>query len=330
MLPQIKRMILKEAVSLINDGDAIVLGGWTIMRTPMGAAYELVRQNKKNLYISASATGTITDFLIGAGTIKICEASWHGHELYGPPYNFSRVMQENDGSFRHCEETTSSVFLRTYAAAMGLPFLPTLSLKGSDILNPDYDTLADLRGKDPKLPKKRFVEIDDPFWDGRKVILLPASRPDVCILHVQEVGEEGTVRISGPQYGDMLFAAAAKLTIVTAERIVSEKYLKDNPRLNSIPGEFVDVIVELPYGSHPGGCYGYYDTDPWFYQKYLDASKSKEKFQNWLNEWVLTIDSHESYIEMLGTERLEAIKADEDLGYNPRLDRAKKGMGRQQ
>jgi len=317
-----QRKTLKEAIEAIKDGDAIVLGGWTIFRTPMAAAYEIIRQGKKDLYLSASATGTISDMLIGAGCVKICEAAWHGHEAYGFSYNVKRVIEEGKTNFRHLEETTTSVFMRAYAAAMGLPFIPTLALKGSDMLNPEYDTLKDLRGKDPKIAKKRYLEIDDPFWEGNKVILIPAARPDVAIIHVQEVGEEGTIRINGPQFGDIWYAAAAKYTIVTTEKIVSEEFLKENTNLNSIPGEFVDAIVEVPFGSHPGGCYGYHDTDPWFYKDYVEASKKEQTFRQWLDKWVFDLPDHAAYLNKIGKEQIKAITADPAYGYNPNLKRS--------
>ncbi len=317
---------LPEAIAEVQDGDALVFGGWTIMRTPMGAAYEIIRQGKKGLYLSASATGTISDLLIGAGAIAIAETSWHGHELYGPAYNFRRAVEQgrvNGSTFIHCEETTNSVFLRNYAAAMGLPFFPVFTHKGSDLLNPNYDTLREQRSVNPKLPAHKYQVIKDPFWEGEEVVLLPAARPDVCIIHVHQAGEKGTVLIEGPEYGDFCFAAAAKTTIVTAERIVSEDVLRKHPERNAVPGLFVDAVVELPYGAHPGGCFGVYDTDPSFYEEYVNASKAEESFNLWLEKWVYSVETHEGYLQRLGQEQLNNIQADQEYGYNPALNRRK-------
>ena len=59
------------------------------------------------------------------------------------------------------------------------------------------DGFQDLRGVDPKVPKRKFMMLKDPFWEGEEVVLIPSIRPDVCLIHAQEAGEDGTVRIAG-------------------------------------------------------------------------------------------------------------------------------------
>ena len=312
---------LSEAIAMIPDGASLAVGGWTIFRTPMAAAYEIIRQGKKDLFLNCSCNGTITDLLIGAGCIKLCEASWHGSEVYGQGYNFLRAVQNKKFGFIQKEESASTLALRNIAGAMGLPFIPCLTLKGSDILNPEYDTFKELRGKDPRLPKENYVQMKDPFYEGNTIVLVPASRPDFVILQVQEVGEEGTVRCLGPSFGDNFKALAGKTTIIIAEKIVSEEYLRERAELNTIPGGCVDVIVEVPYGAHPGGCYGCYDTDPAFYKEYVKASRADDTFAEWLKKWVHGVKNHEEYVKKLPLENLENIKADKEFGYNPNLKR---------
>ena len=275
-------------------------------------------KTQRYLYLQASPTGSSTELLIGAGCVKVCEGPWQGHEGYGLAYNFNRLIKEGSKDFIQMEETTSSVFLRLYAAAIGLPFIPTLIHKGTDVINPEFDTLKELRGKDPKIAKRRYVEIEDPFWEGNSVLLIPAAKPDVSIIHVQEVGEEGTVRISGPVFGDVICAAAAKYTIVTAEKIVTEEYLRQNTSLNTIPGEYVDAIVQVPWGCHPSTCYGFYDTDPWFYKELVASSKTKEAFQEWLEKWVFGVADQEEYVKKLNSDHLKTMTADPAYGYNPK------------
>ena len=98
------------------------------------------------------------------------------------------------------------------AGAMGVPYLPTAASMGTDILNPEFDTLANngLRnGENPKIPAQKYEFAKDNFFDMGELLHIPAARPDVCIMLVQQVGEEGTVRISGQKYTDEEAAKAA-------------------------------------------------------------------------------------------------------------------------
>ncbi|KLU60093.1 glutaconate CoA-transferase subunit A [Peptococcaceae bacterium CEB3] len=333
MAAKVQRLSLNEAIALVNDGDQVFTGGWTVVRRPMGLVYEIVRQKKKNLHLCANPGGPEVDLLIGAGCATVGEINYIGHEVFGHPYNFRRAVEKTQTpGYRHDDWTVQTGALRIMAGAMGLPFLPTLSLKGSDISLPGMDSLQDLRLQDPKLPRKKLAVIKDPFWEGQEVVLVPALRPDVCLLHVQEVGDKGTVRIQGGCFLDYYGAIASKLVIVSAEHIVPENQLRDNPERNSIPGLKVDIIVELPYGAHPTALFGYYDNDPWWFRDYLAASKHQETFVDWLSKWVLQPGNHEGYIEKLGTERLHALQADPVKGYNPhirrRLDKLEEVGGR--
>ncbi|MCL5935083.1 MAG: acyl CoA--acetate/3-ketoacid CoA transferase subunit alpha [Firmicutes bacterium] len=319
-----KRMGLQEAVSLVKDGDQVYTGGWTVVRRPMGLVYELIRQGRKNLYLASNPGGPEVDLLIGAGCVRVGEINYIGHEVFGHPYCFRRALEQEDSreaGYLHDDWTVQTGALRLLAGAMGLPFIPTLSLKGSDIVNPDFDYLKDLRGNDPKVPRQKVFALKDPFWEGKEVFLIPALRPDVCLIHVQEVGEEGTVRIKGGTFLDYYAAQASKVVIVSAERIVPEESLRDQPELNAIPGFLVDVIVELPYGAHPTVVYGYYDNDPWWFKQYLETSKGEETFRQWLQEWVLDVGNHDGYLAKLGLQRLLQLRSDLHRGYNPDIKR---------
>ena len=61
-----QRVTLKEAASLIKDGDLLSFSGFTIWRRPMALVYELVRQGKKDLHLFEVNGGTHTEVLAGA------------------------------------------------------------------------------------------------------------------------------------------------------------------------------------------------------------------------------------------------------------------------
>jgi glutaconate CoA-transferase subunit A len=318
-----KRISLKDVPTYVQDGDRVWTGGWTVVRKPMAMVYELIRSGKKGLHLVANPGGPEIDLLIGCGCVAKTESNYIGHEVFGHPYNFRRKLEApvEGEEFYHDDWTVMTGALRIMAGAMGIPFIPTKSLKGSDIINPELDGFKSLRGKDDKVPKKKFVLMEDPFWEGETVVLIPALRPDVCLIHAQEVGEDGTVRISGGKFLDYYAAVAAKTTIVSAERIVPKEQMAITAEENSIPGEVVDAILEVPYGAHPTALQGFYDNDPWWFKEYLAASRTDEKMNAWRDKWIYGTESFTGYLEQVGTSRLEQLKADSTLGYNPDIRR---------
>ena len=322
-----RRLSIKEAVGLIKDGDQVWLGGWTVVRHPMALVYEIIRQQKKKLYLCSNPGAPDFDMLIGAGCVYLGETNYIGHEVFGHPYCFRRSIEKQDNpKYLHDDWTVQTGALRIVAGSMGVPFLPTLALKGSDIAMPQFDAVKNLRGVDPKLPKEKVTMMKDPFWEGKDVFLVPALRPDVCLIHAQEVGEKGTVRIRGGNSLDYYAALASKLVIVSAEKIVPEELLRDG-QINAIPDFAVDVIVEAPYGAHPTALFGFYDNDPWWFKEYLAASKEEAKMNNWLKEWVFDVGNHEGYLAKLGSRRLKHIGSDPQKGYNQSIKRRMDKLG---
>ena len=315
---------LSDAIDLIEDGDQIIFGGWTVIRKPMAAAYEIIRKRKKSLHLVTATAGTVADLLIGAGCIAIGEGSYIGHEKFGHAYNFWRAVEDgNDQSgLLYDDGSLQMSWLRVQAAAMGIPFIPTMSLHGSDILNPEWDMLKSLRGTHPNLPKKKYHRMNDPFYEGMEIILVPAYRPDVAVIHVHEASADGTAAIKQCAFGDRMIAASAKKTIITTEKIISKEKICDQTSSNTIPGMCVAAVAEVPYGSHPTQMDMVYDYDPLFFAEYVQASRDAECFKRWLEQWVYGVKDHHEYIERVGKEKLANITPDPIYGYNPNIRRS--------
>lgn len=317
-----KQITVPEAAAMIPNDSTVWTGGWTVVRKPMALVYELIRQRKKNLHLIANPGGPEIDLLVGAGCADITECNYIGSEVFGHPYNFRRHLEgESRGRLNHDDWTVQTGALRIMAGAMGLPFIPTMSLKGSDITNLELDGLRELRGKDSRIPKKKLQFIRDVFWEGEMVALIPALRPDVCLIHAQEVGDDGTVRIQGGVFLDYYAAKAAKLTIVSAERIVPGEALEMVPEANTIPGLVVDYILEVSYGAHPTAVYGFYDNDPWWFKEYLTASRDAAMFDQWLNKWIFGPADFNDYLQLVGLRRLQHLRSNTVLGYNSHIKR---------
>jgi glutaconate CoA-transferase subunit A len=46
-------------------------------------------------------------------------------------------------------------------------------------------------GKNAKIPRKKFIQMEEPFWGEGDTILLPAAKPELAIIHVAQAGESG-------------------------------------------------------------------------------------------------------------------------------------------
>src|SRR5215469_3830693 len=105
-----------------------------------------------------------------------------------------------------------------------------------------------------------FARLQDPYGGG-EVLVIPAIRPDVALIHVQAADEDGNLRILGSPYEDLLLAKASRRVIATAERIAPRHEFLAQPELTALPGFLVDMVVEAPRGAWPTSCAGHYDYD---------------------------------------------------------------------
>ena len=315
-----KRITLQQAAEIIKDGASLTFSGFTIWRRPMAIIFELIRQQRRHLHLIEVNGGPQTEFLVGAGCVDIWESCWVGHELYGKyGANLSRKVGAKEilvEDYSHAE-----MLFRFTAAASGSPYAVTQTSLGTDIHNPAYDILGQAGKRDGlRIPKQKYVFSDDPFYGAGSQVLVPAAKVDIAVLCVQQVGEEGTVRVNGQYYSDPEVARAADITIVIAEEIVPEEYLRRNADQNTIAAFEVDHILECPYGAHPTGMFGRYDVDGDFLKDFYGKTRSQKGFDAFAKEWIHGHD-HLSYLEKLGWPRMLGLKANTALNYSTSVKR---------
>ncbi len=313
-----KVVSLREAIQEIRDGDVILTGGIVEDRRPVAASMEMVRQGKKNLVLIGTCSLS-DDMLVGGRCIEAYRGCYTSNGAFGISPNMKRRTEE--GTIITDEIGHIDLSLGVMAGQAGVPFLASKTCLGTDVLNPAYDNLskAALVARDKEmLPKKKYVLMEDPFFGMGTVQLLPAIKLDVCICHVQMAGEEGTVRIDGSLTFDHLGAMSAKKVIVTAEEVVPESFIRRDPNRNCIPCTSVDMVVEMPWGAHPGQVYNYYDMDIPFIQEYAQACSTQEGFDKWAEIWIFNKNGHMDYLDKLGASRLEKLRAVPPYGYVPR------------
>lgn len=315
-----KLLTLEEAVRrFIKNGSQVAIGGFTVTRNPMAIAYEIIRQHIKDIHLVCHSHGQALDVLIGAGCVKRLEIAYGGNGRYAPTcIRFKKTIQRGEIQFE--DYSNYQMSLRFLAGALGIPFIPTKSGLGSDLIN--LEGFSPEIRKEKKVASKKYVVTQNPFnGDDDKVVLLPALNPDVAILHAQYVGEDGTVRIKGLTFADIEQAKSADTVIVTCEEIVPRSFIRLDPDQNSLPPFFVDAIIKIPYGAHPTAVYTCYDYDPRHLNLYKKVADDDNTFRKYLDEWVYGVKSHEEYLEKVGSSTLFQIKANPVLGYAVGLDR---------
>ncbi len=313
-----KVVSLQEAIQEVKDGDTLLFGGIVEDRRPVAAAIEIVRQRKKNLVLLGTCSQS-GDILVGGGCVAAYRGCYTSNGAFGISPNIKRRAES--GTIIIDDIGHLDVSIGLLALQAGVPFIASKTCIGTDILNPAYDNLskvAEVAGNKEMLPNKKYVLMEDPFFDMGTVQLIPAIKLDVCICHVQMAGEEGTVRIDGSLAFDHYGALGANKVIVTAERIVPESYIRQEPNRNCIPCTSVDMVVEVPWGAHPGQVYNYYDMDIPFLQEYANSCSSQEGFDKWADTWIFGCKGHEDYLDKLGASRLEKLRALPPYGYVPR------------
>jgi len=319
-----KKISVQEAAAEIKNGDTIIIAGFTVWRKPLAIVREMVRQQKRDLHLIMANPSIETDILVGAGCLKLWESNYCGMEIFGKiGNNFARAVQ--DGKLLVEDYGHYHTVLRLQAGAMGVPFLPSWSCLGTDLLNPDYDMFgrAGLRdGSNPRIPREKFRIVPDTFYKEGELVLVPAARADVCIAHVQKIGEQGTIRIEGQKFGCLEAMKAADKLIVMAEEVVPEEELRRMPEANSLPHFRVHAYVECPHGAHPTGVFGYYDIDGAFISEYYAKhSRTQEAFDKWADEWIYGLPDHKAYMNKLGAERIMNLRSNTALKWSTNLKR---------
>lgn len=286
-----KQTTLADAIArYVHDGCSFTLGGLGI-REPVAAAHEIIRQGRKNLNMVMASGMDTANLLLGAGCISKVETAYLWIGVVGTGINFRRAAEKGIPNPIEIEEYTNSASsMRFLAGALNIPYIPTRSMLGSDI-----------PANNPK------IKIEKDPYTNQQVALVPASNPDVAIIHVQKADVLGNGQVWGLGVNDQNIARAAKHVILTCEEIVPTSEIRKNPNLTAVPYYCVDAVCHVPYAAHPLWVYGYYWCDIPFRRDFMLANKTQEGLEGWVDEWIMTLPDWEAYLEKVGRRRLEML-----------------------
>lgn len=284
---------MKEAVErYVLNGSAVAMSTFMEQMIVYAAAHEIIRQRRKDLTLIGPISDLLFDQLIGAGCVSEVKAAWVGNVMMGSAYQFRRAVEEGvPNKINMIDYSNLTMALALHAAALGVPFLPTRSTLGSDILDGN-----------PNLK-----EFESPVSDD-KLVAVEALVPDVAILPVQRCDEMGNAHVWGSLGISIDAAKASKIVILIAEEIVSTEIINSDPGRTLIQGFQVKAVVHEPWACHPSPVQGYYNRDDDYFAEYHSETKSRDGYEKWLDKWVYGVDDREHYLSLLGDERINNLK----------------------
>jgi glutaconate CoA-transferase subunit A len=297
-----KLTTVTDAVSrLVHDGDYLAIGGFGANRIPTAIVHEIVRQNRQGLRF-AGHTST-HDFQVlcagngmGRGKLLAAVDSAYiiGLEARGLSPHARRVIESGEVALTEWSNYTLAV--RFKAAAMGVPFLPSRSMLGTD-------TFA----------HSSAAVIECPFT-GEKLAAIPALYPDVSAIHVHEADRFGNARFHGTSVADFDLARASKRLIITCERLVPEDEMRREPSQTAIPYFLVDAVCEVPFGSYPGNMPGEYFSDEAHLRAWLEIEADLDSYREWLGKYLFGPQDFNEYLQLCGgLPRLQELRRQELL-----------------
>jgi glutaconate CoA-transferase subunit A len=274
---------LSEAIATnVFDGDTVALEGFTHL-IPYAAGHELIRQGRTDLTLVRMTPDVIYDQLIGAGCARKLVFSLGGNPGVGSLHRFRDAVEKQWPHRIEIEEHSHAGMAARYVAgASGLPFGVLRGYVGTNLA--DYtDTIA---------------PIVCPFT-GENLTAVPALRPDVGIIHAQQVDRNGNVGLWGIQGVQKEAILASARSIVTVEEVVDAL---DSRVTVTLPSWVVSTVAVVPSGAHPSYAHGYYERDNVFYRAWDDISRDREVFAAWIDEHIRDTSNFAEHLQLLGRD----------------------------
>src|SRR5260370_533195 len=210
-----KLVSMQKAVTQHVPSGSMVLRGAQLEKVIQFAeGHEIIRQGRRDLTLVGPISDILFDQMIGAGCVSRVMAAWVGNASAGVGYCFRRAVEKSiPRAIETVDHTNLTIALALHAAPMGVPFMPTYTTLGSDLLKRN----GNLR------------EFSSPVNEER-LVAVRALRPDVAILHVQRADAAGNAHLWGNLGVAIDGARASRKEIVVPEKIFAPQVIASGPK----------------------------------------------------------------------------------------------------
>ena len=259
----------EELAARIPDGAKVAIG---VDNT--GVAMEttraMIRRGVRDLHlVCVPVAGLQADLLIGAGCVSTLETSAITFGEYGVPYRFHDALKR--GTLKMMDATCPAIYAAMEAGRKGIPFIPLRGLLGSDLVvhRPDWKT------------------IDNPFAKDDPILLLPAIRPDVALIHAPYADRDGNIFIGRRRDFALMAQAARQGALVTVEEVRDiDLMASEVTAAGVLPAIYVEATAVAPRGAWPLGLPGSYEIDEAHFRRYGELARTPDGFARYLDEFV--------------------------------------------
>lgn len=280
----------EEAVSIVHDGDHVAIGGTLYSRTPMALVFALLRAQRKHLTLSRPLTCYEAELFLVTGAADRIITSWMG---IGLRWGLSPVLRHfvENGLAEYEEWSHLAMGLRYKAGAMGVPFLPTLTMLGSDVAR-----------------ERKMRTVTCPYTT-EEVGAVPALGPDVALIHVHRADKYGNAQVDGYHHMDLDMARASRRVIVSAEEIVSTYEIQRHAASTVLPHFAVDAVVEARFGAYPHECYGLYEADVEHFDDYVQMLRANgmDGARQYVKQNVSDLPDFKAFLDLAGEDRIQKL-----------------------
>ena len=274
---------LREAIAThVKDGASVALEGFTHL-IPFAAGHEIIRQQRRGLHLIRMTPDLVYDQMIGMGCASRLTFSWGGNPGVGSLHRLRDAVECGWPQPLALAEFTHAEMAVAYQAGAS-------GLSCGLMRRPVATDLA-------TIPTASVRELRCPFT-GDALALVPALKPDVTILHAQQIDAHGNVLIRGIFGAAKEAAMAARQLLVTVEEQVDELHADMNAVV--LPSWVVTAASVVPGGAYPSYAQGYYPRDNAFYLAWDEIARDRDTFTAWMKCHVLGVADHAAHLRTLG------------------------------
>ena len=253
----------EELAARIADGALLALPP-DYSLVAMEVVRGLIRRKAKGLrLLGVPILGMSADLLIGAGCVAEVETSAVSLGEAGLAPRFTEAVEKNLLKVR--DATCPAIHAALQASEKGVSYMPVPGIGGSDLVK----------------ERKEWIRQGE-------VVLVPAIKPDVALFHARWADEAGNVWV-GRRRELATAAHASKTCLVSFEEKREGDMLEDELLAPGVISSlYVTATAHAPRGAWPLAMPGLYGVDDTHVSQYAKAAKTREGFQRYLDEWVLT------------------------------------------